>query len=296
MLLPKFDYHAPTTLKEACSLLSHYGAKAKCLAGGTDLLVNLKKKLLAPEQIISLNRINGLSEAEEQNDRELIIGPLCTAAYLAESSLIKERCAVLGQGAEKLGSPLIRNRATAGGNLATARPASDLAPPLLVLGARLILKSTQGERALPLKDFILGPGQTALRLEEILSAIVISPQKEPFGAAYLKLGSRKALEISLVNVASLLSLGPDGAVREARVALGAVGPTPLLSPSAEKTLIGVRPKDENDPVFKKAARAAAREARPITDHRGSAEYRREMVEVLTHRTLLAAYRELRQKA
>jgi CO/xanthine dehydrogenase FAD-binding subunit len=296
MLLPKFDYHAPTTLKEACSLLGHYGVKAKCLAGGTDLLVNLKKKLLAPEQIISLNKIDGLSQAAEQNGGGLAVGPLCTAAYLAESGLIKERGAVLGQGAGKLGSPLIRNRATVGGNLATARPASDLAPPLLALGAHLILKSTQGERTLPLKDFILGPGQTALQPEEILSAIVIPPIKEPFGAAYLKLGSRKALEISLVNVASLLSLGADGAIQEAWVAMGAVGPTPLLSPSAEKTLIGARPKDENDPVFKEAARAAAREARPITDHRGSAEYRREMVEILTYRTLLAAYRELRQKA
>jgi CO/xanthine dehydrogenase FAD-binding subunit len=295
MLLPKFDYYAPTTLDEACSLLSHYGAKARCLAGGTDLLVNLKKKVLAPEQLISLNRINGLSEAVTQNGQGLTLGPLCTAAYLAESGVIQEKSAVLRQGAGKLGSPLIRNRATVGGNLVTARPASDLAPPLLVLGARLILKSSQGERTLDLKEFILGPGRTALRPDEIVSCLSIPPVKEPYGAAYLKLGSRKALEISLVNAASLLSLGPDGTIQEAQVALGAVGPTPLLSPSAEKTLKGARPKDEKDSVFKEAARAAAQDARPITDHRGSADYRRDMVEILTYRTLLAAFQQLRKK-
>jgi aerobic carbon-monoxide dehydrogenase medium subunit len=296
MLLPKFDYHAPTTLEEACSLLGHYGDKAKCLAGGTDLLVNLKKKLLAPEQLISLNKIEGLSEASDQKGNGLSLGPLCTAAYLAGSGIIQRKSSVLGQGAGKLGSPLIRNRATVGGNLVTARPASDLAPPLLVLGAALVLKGPKGERTLPLEDFILGPGQTAIRSDEILSRILI-PSAVGFGTgSYIKLGSRKALEISLVNVASFLSLDSDGTIQEARVALGAVGPTPLLSPSAAKTLKGVKPKNEDDPVFKEAARAAAQDAKPITDHRGSAEYRRAMVEVLVLRTLVSNYHQLMKKA
>jgi CO/xanthine dehydrogenase FAD-binding subunit len=296
MLLPKFDYHAPTTLEEACSLLGRYKGKAKCLAGGTDLLVNLKKKLLAPEQLISLNKIEGLSEASDQKGKGLFIGPLCTAAYLAGSGLIQEKGAVLGQGAGRLGSPLIRNRATVGGNLVTARPASDLAPPLLVLGAGLILKSLRGERTLPLEDFILGPGQTAIQPDEILSRIFIPYTNGPSSGAYVKLGSRKTLEIALVNVASFLALGSDGSIQKARVALGAVGPTPLLSPAAAEILNGVKPKDADDPVFKEAARAAARDCKPITDHRGSAEYRREMVEVLTRRTLLSAYHQLMKNA
>lgn len=296
MLLPKFNYHAPTTLDEACSLLGRYGAKAKCLAGGTDLLVNLKKKLLAPEQIISLNKIEGLNEAFDQKEKGLSIGPLCTAAYLAGSKLIQEKGAVLGQGAGRLGSPLIRNRATLGGNLVTARPASDLAPPLLVLGAGVVLISPKGERTLPLEEFLLGPGQTAIRTDEILSRIFIPPVEGPSAGAYVKLGSRKTLEISLVCVASFLALGSDGAIQKARVALGAVGPTPLLSPAAAKVLKGVKPKDENDPVFKEAARAAAQDSKPISDHRGSAEYRREMVEVLTHRTLISAYHQLMKNA
>jgi CO/xanthine dehydrogenase FAD-binding subunit len=296
MLLPKFDYNAPTTIEEACSLLGLYGSKAKCLAGGTDLLVNLKKKLLAPEQLISLNKIEGLNEATDQKGKGLSIGPLCTAAYLAGSKLIQEKGLALSQGAGRLGSPLIRNRATVGGNLVTARPASDLAPPLLVLGASVILKGPKGERTLPLENFILGPGQTAIQPDEILSRIFIPHVDGPSSGAYIKLGSRKTLEISLVNVASFLSLGPDGSIKQARVALGAVGPTPLLSPSAAKVLLGVKPKNEKDPVFKEAARAAAKDAKPITDHRGSAEYRREMVEILTQRTLIAAYDQLMKKA
>src|SRR5271169_234778 len=119
MLLPKFDYHAPTTIDEACSLLSYYGTKAKILAGGTDLLANMKKKLLSPDQIISLNKIEGLDEATTQNGAGLSIGPLSTAAYLAGSKLIQDWVSVLGQGAGRLGSPLVRNRATVGGNLIT---------------------------------------------------------------------------------------------------------------------------------------------------------------------------------
>ena len=292
MLLPTFDYHAPATMDEAGALLNHYGVKAKVLAGGTDLLVNLKKKLLLPEQVISLNKIEGLKEISLVQGDGFYIGPLVTAVYLAESKLIQEKGAVLCQGAGRLGSPLIRNRATVGGNLVTARPASDLAPPLLVLGASVILKGLKGERTLPLENFILGPGKTAIQPDEILSRIFIPYAKGLSSGAYIKLGSRKALEISLVNVASSLTLGPDGSIQEARVALGAVGPTPLLSPGAAKVLKGVKPKGEKDPVFKKAGRAAAQDSKPISDHRGSAEYRREMVKVLTHRTLTEAYVQL----
>ena len=283
-------------MDEAGALLNHYGQKAKILAGGTDLLVNLKKRLLSPEQVISLNRIQGLKEVSRVQREGIYIGPLTTAAYLAQSKLISEDLAVLAQGAGKLGSPLIRHRATLGGNLATARPASDLAPPLLVLGASISLKGLNRERSVPLGNFLLGPGQTAIQPDEILVRIFIPHFPGPSAGAYIKLGSRKALEISLVNAASFLSLGPDGSIQEARVALGAVGPTPLLSPGAARVLKGAKPKDKKDPVFKEAARAAARDSKPITDHRGSAEYRREMVEVLTHRTLTAAYDQLMKKA
>ncbi len=292
MLLPKFDYYAPTTIDEACSLLSHYGTKAKVLAGGTDLLVNMKKKLLSPDHIISLNKIEGLGEATTQNGDGLFIGPLSTAAYLATSKLTQDRISVLAQGAGRLGSPLVRNRATVGGNLITARPASDLAPPLLVLGAILILKGPQAERSLSLKQFFLGPGQTVIQADEILAGILIPKTQGPDAGAYIKLGTRKALEIALVNAASFLELASDGSIKTARVALGAVAPIPFLASSAAQVLEGVKPKNKNDPVFKEAARAAVQDSKPITDHRGSAEYRRDMIEILTLRTLKAAYNQL----
>jgi carbon-monoxide dehydrogenase medium subunit len=294
MLLPKFDYHAPTTIDEACSLLSHYGTKAKVLAGGTDLLVNMKKKLLSPEQIISLNRIEGLGEATTQNGAGLSVGPLSTAAYLAGSKLIQSRVSVLAQGARRLGSPLVRNRATLGGNLITARPASDLATPLLVLSVEVVLKGPKGERTIPLEKFFLGPGQTAIQVDEILTQILI-PMTQGAGA-YIKLGSRKALEIALVNAASFLELAPDGSIKQARVALGAVAPIPMLAPFAAKILVGAKPKNEDDPVFQEAAQAAAQDSKPITDHRGSADYRQDMVKILTLRTLQDAYRQLMKNA
>jgi CO/xanthine dehydrogenase FAD-binding subunit len=293
MLLPRFQYEAPVTVAEACSQLKEYGDKAKVLAGGTDLLVNMKKKLLAPERIISLNRIEGLKEMEAVDGGDLAVGSLCTAAELADSSLIRERIMVLAEGAGRLGSPLIRNRATIGGNLVTARPASDLAPPLLVLDARLVLTGPEGERKLAVSDFFLGPGQTRIRGDEVLTRLIIPKAAHPGAGAYIKLGTRKAMEISIVNVASYLEMAGDGSLTQVRIALGAVAPVPFLAASASQKILGARPKGPEDPLFREAAREAAREAKPISDHRGSAEYRRAMVEVLTYRTLRAAYKRLR---
>ncbi len=296
MLLPKFDYQAPKSLREACALLEEFGAKAKLLAGGTDLLVNLKKKVLAPQQVVSLNKIKGLNEIIPKKGKGISIGPLVTASVLAESELVQEHLTVLAQGAGRLGSPLIRNRATLGGNIVTARPASDLAPPLMVLGAQLILKNKDGERELEVEKFFKGPGKTSIKPKEILSQIYIPSCEGPCGSAYLKLGSRKALEISLVNVAAFLELGPEGSIRQARIALGAVGPTPLRAKSAEKILKGEKPVGSGDSLFLEAARAAARDGKPIDDHRGSAEYRRALIEILTVRTLMSAYQQLMKTA
>lgn len=292
MLLPKFDYHLPKSLREACSLLDEFGAKAKVLAGGTDLLVNLKRKTISPEQVVSLNKVKGLDEATAKKGKGIVIGPLATAAYLAENELCRARMLVLAEGAGRLGSPLIRNRATIGGNVVTARPASDLAPPLMVLGASLILKSKEGEREVALEKFFKGPGKTSIKPKEILTQIFIPESDGPSASAYLKMGSRKTLEISLVNVASYIEVGPDLAIRQARIALGAVAPTPVRAKAAEKFLKGKKPGGENDPLFREAGRAAVQDAKPITDHRGSAEYRQALIEILTARTLASAYSQI----
>lgn len=291
MLLPKFDYHEPLSVDEACQIMSDLGEKAKPLAGGTDLIVNMKKKILSPEHLVALSRIEDLRKIELLNG-SVRIGACVTAAELAESQEIKRGLGALGQGAGILGSPLIRNLATVAGNLVSARPAADLPPPLMAYGAEVVLKSRRGERTLPLETFFQGPGQTLLEIDEILTEIIIQRPPESAGAGYIKLGTRKALEISLVNVAAYVALDSSGTTIEAaRVVLGAVAPTPLRSPFAEKLLIG----EKVDPsLFEKAGQAAAKDSRPIDDFRGSAQYRRDMVAVLTRRALNMALEQARR--
>jgi carbon-monoxide dehydrogenase medium subunit len=286
MLLPSFEYHQPGSLREIFEVLDHYGARARVLAGGTDLLVTMKKKTVTPEHVVALEGIPELTEIINSHNR-ISIGSMVTAATLAHSHTITEILPVLGHGAGCLGSPQVRNRATIGGNLCTARPAADLPPPLLALGAQVVLESGVGKRIVPLDLFFLGPGQTVARPEEVMTAVVVDQPEPGTGGGYVKLGLRRALEISLVNVAAVITMESDGrTIKAARVTLGAVAPTPIRSPGAEKVLVGSKAGHD---VFEKAGLEAAQDAQPITDHRGSAEYRREMVAVLTGRALQQAW-------
>ena len=286
MLLPKFQFHEPATVEEACRILGELGEKAKTLAGGTDLFVNMKKKVLAPEHVVSLDRIESLSELGPSNGT-LRIGACVKAAEIAESDVVKNDFPALQEGAGKLGSPLIRNLATVGGNLVSARPAADFPPPLMAYGAKVVLRSGNGERTVALADFIEAPGQTVLAADEILESILLEKPEAHSGSAYLKLGIREALEISLVNVAVCMATeGADGPIKAARVVMGSVGPTPLISASAEKTLLGKKPSEA---LFLAAGEAAAMDSRPIDDFRASADYKRAMVKELTRRALARAY-------
>jgi len=281
MMLPRFEYHAPSTLAEACELMAGFGEKGSPLAGGTDLIVNMRKGILSPENVVSLSRIDELKEMSSH--RELRLGACMPVSEVGQSKEVADVIQSLIVAANGLGSPLIRNLATIGGNIVTARPAADLPPPLMAYGARVTLKSSTRERTVPLDEFFLGPGQTVRSPDEILTSVVMEKSPPLSGGAYLKLGRRKALVISLVNVAAFLSLEDrNGPIQKARVVLGAVAPVPMRSPSAEKVLMGERPSKE---LFKKASEAAGTECRPIDDFRGSAEYRRAMVAVLTRRAL-----------
>ncbi|MEW6263115.1 MAG: xanthine dehydrogenase family protein subunit M [Thermodesulfobacteriota bacterium] len=284
MLLPKFELHFPTSLAEACGLLRELPGESRLLAGGTDLLVNMKRKLCAPDHVVALDRVPELAGIDRNGGLDL--GARVTMAELAASPVLAGPFLALAEGAGKLGSPLIRNRATLGGNLAAARPAADTAPPLLVLGARVVLARKDGAREIPLDQFFRGPGRTIKDRDEVLTRILIPEPEAGSGSGYVKLGLRQTLEISIVNVAAGLTLAADGrTIKAAKVALGSVAPTPILSPGAEAALLGA-PADEG--AFDRAAAVAASDARPITDHRGSAEYRRLMVEVLTKRALKQA--------
>lgn len=292
MLMPKFDFHEPLTVNEACRTLSELGQGARPIAGGTDLIVNMKKRIVSPEHLVSLSRVACLKEMYPSNGT-VVIGSCLTVAELAESEKIKKTFTALASGAASLGSPLIRNLATIGGNLVSSRPAADLPPSLIAYGARVVLKKALGERVVPLRDFFRGPGQTIMDAGEILTAIEVDLPPAFSGAGYIKLGVRKALEISLVNVAAFLSFDDlDGTITKARIVLGAVAPVPMRACSAEQMLLGAKPGDS---LFAKAGEAAARDSRPIDDFRGSGEYRRAMVQVLTQRTLNMAMQDAKGK-
>jgi carbon-monoxide dehydrogenase medium subunit len=283
MLLPRFEYHEPPGMEEACRLMGELGKEARPLAGGTDLLVNMKRRLLSPGHLIALGRIEGLRTMGSVGG-EFRIGGCLTAAELAESDDVRKGYPALADGASRLGSPLIRNLATLAGNLVSARPAADLPPPLMAYGAQVRLRGPSGDRTLPLDEFFEGPGVTVAGQDEILESVLLEPPAERSGAAYLKLGIRQTLEISIVNVAAYLAL-EGGKIRTARVVLGAVAPVPIRAPFAEKALVGGSPSPE---LFAQAAGEAARDAKPIDDFRASAEYRRDMVSVLTRRALETA--------
>jgi CO/xanthine dehydrogenase FAD-binding subunit len=292
MILPKFEFYEPASVTEACGLLNRHPGQARVIAGGTDLLVNMKKKILNPQHLISLMRVAELARLERSNGT-LWIGPAVTVSEIAASETVAKDFCALSQGARALGTPLIRNLATIGGNVGSARPAADLPPSLMVYGAELVLAGPSGERRMPIRDFFKGPGLTAAGDDEIVAAIIVKAPTGYAGAGYLNLGVRKSQDCNIVNVASFLELDDKAErITTARIALGSVGPTPLRALKAENVLQGEKPDEQ---TFEQAAEAATQDCTPILDFRGSAEYRRDMVRVLTRRTLAMALIDARCK-
>jgi CO/xanthine dehydrogenase FAD-binding subunit len=291
MLLPKFDFHEPSSVSEACQILAQYGQKAKLLAGGTDLLVDMKKNLVSPDPLVSISRLDELKQIDLANDG-LKIGACVTAAELAASDAVSSKWRAVCAGAKALGSPQIRNLATIGGNIGSASPAADMPPSLIAYGARIVLKKSAGERILPLENFFISPKRTNIESDELIAEIRIDTPPPFSGASYISLGIRSCQDIKIVNAASFITLeSPQGVIKNARIALGCVGPTCLRALSAEKVLIGQKPGPD---IFEKAAEAAMRDCSPrgAAESRASAAYKRDMVGVLTRRTLSEALKEM----
>lgn len=287
MLLPKFEYHEPSTLEEALKLLSELGGNAKVLAGGTDLLARMKQKIDRPADVISIARVPGLDEIVPRDGHGVSVGSAVTARDISRHELLRERFEPLALAASRLGAPTIRNRATIGGNLVNGRPAADLPPACMVLNAVAKLKRASGERDVSVNEFFRGPGETVIEPNELMVSINMETPPPWSGGSYIKLGARKTLEISMVNVAVLLTLqSADGPIVDARIAMGAVAPTPVRAFAAEDLLIGAQPTEE---LFQKAGETGVGMCSPITDHRGTMEYRCMMIEVLTKRALTQAY-------
>lgn len=271
------EYLRPATLAEAIRLQAATPG-ARFIAGGTDLWVRMRKGLEAPPALVSLRAVRELSGLDLGDP--VRIGALVTLADLAGSAGIRERFPALAEAALAMGSIQIRNVATVGGNLCNASPAADLAPPLLALDARMVIRSAKGPRETALADFFQGPGRTALAPGEILEAVLVPCPGPGAKAAFLRQG-RVKMDLALVSVAVLLEEAA-GVLKGARVAVGAVAPTPRRLPEVEAILEGRRPEPER---FAEAGRVAAGCVSPITDLRTSEEYRRHLVGVLVRRAL-----------
>ncbi|MBL8343751.1 MAG: xanthine dehydrogenase family protein subunit M [Rubrivivax sp.] len=278
----RFDYAAPSTLAEASALLLRHGEAASLMAGGTDLLVEIKEQLRRPHLVIDLKRITGLDRLQVDADGALRFGALVTARRIEADARVRARWPGLHQAVAELGSIQVRHRATVVGNICRASPSADTLPPLIADGAALHLHGPAGSRQVAMEDFFTGPGRTVLKPGEIALQLRAPPLPRCGGRAYFKHGRRKAMELATVGVATCLSLDDRGCVATARIALGAVAPTPMRARKAEAALIGERPSEA---LFARAGELAMAESRPISNVRASAAYRREMVQVLTRRAL-----------
>jgi xanthine dehydrogenase iron-sulfur cluster and FAD-binding subunit A len=280
-------YYTPATLDEAARLLAEHGESARVIAGGTDIILELERGLRPGlTTLIDITRIPGLDAITLGDDGLIHIGPLATHNHVVASGLIRQRALPLAQASWWEASPQIRNRATVAGNLITASPANDTITPLVALDASVTLLSAEGERTVPLRAFYQGVRRTAMRPGEIMADIRFTPLDEPAGRGmFIKLGLRRAQAISVVNVAVVLHFDGE-AIAGASIAQGAVAPTIITSPEAEAYLIG---KSLDDAVIDRAAELAAGAATPISDIRGTAEYRRDMIRVLTRRALRAIH-------
>ena len=289
MLLPRFEYESPDSVDAAVKLLAEAEGQASLLAGGTDLLVKMKHRQMRPRLVVSLNRLEGLAGVE-QTENGVRLGPLTSMTRLASSPLLHEAWSAVAEGAAVVGGPIIRNRATVGGNIVNARPCADTVPGLMALGARLRLQGLQGDRVVPLSDFITGPGQTVIGGDEVLTSIEV-PRRPDCGSCYLKITRRASMEVTICGCAASVTLDQKHeTVTRARLVFTSVAPVPLWVRSAEDVLVGQRPET----AALSAAAAAARQAvSPITDHRAPDFYRLEMVEVTANRALRLALERAR---
>lgn len=275
----------PGSLEEAVGILRDGPGKWTLLAGGTDLLVRMRDGAVRPEGVIDLTGVREMSDIGVV-EGHVVVGALVTHARLAGDDVVRRHGMALAEAADLVGSPQIRNRGTLGGNVMNASPAADAVPPLFVLAAEIRLVGPAGERWVPVDEFATGPGITVKREDEILAAVRFEAEGGTFRSRFARMGTRKALAIAKVSVAiGARRAGPGGDLDRVRVALGAVAPTVIRARKAETLLEGAR---LSEATIEAAAAAVMDEARPISDIRSTAEYRREMCGVLTRRLLNAA--------
>ncbi|MGH7357073.1 MAG: FAD binding domain-containing protein [Candidatus Rokuibacteriota bacterium] len=283
----RFELAVPGSVKECLRVLAERGPEAKVIAGGTDLVPQMKNGVLKPRCVVDLSGIADLRLL--RLDGGLRIGASVTARALELDPGVRSHYASVADSAALVGSVQIRNLATVGGNMCNAAPSADMAPPLLALGAEAVIAGPRGDRRVLVEKFFTGVHGIVLGADELLVEFVVPAPGPRSGGSYLRHTPRRELDIAVVGVASQISLS-DGVCRKVRIALAAVAPTPVRATAAEQVLEGQPPTPE---LIERAANLAVEAAKPISDQRGSADFRRHLVRVLTRRTLAIALERAR---
>jgi len=283
----RFEYLEPETIEEALTMLNRYREKSKIIAGGTDLMLQMRNKAITPEYVVDITRIPSLDYITFDDHRGLRLGALATIRALETSVELQKKYPVISQAASQLGSVAIRNVATVGGNLCNALPSAETSQVLVALSAQVRVVGQGGERTIPLEGFFTGVGKTLLQPDEVLVEILV-PEIAPHTAGvYIKHSPRGPIDLAVVNVTVLMTMEQDQNIcRDAKIVLGAVSPTPLRARQAENELKGKR---VNGALIDRAAQVASDESHPRHGSiRGSFEYKKEMVRVLTSRAIREA--------
>jgi len=280
-----FAYIVPSSVEEACAALAASDGPVKALAGGTDLLVQMKRGRLQPKTLVSLKDIPGLSFVRLEKDGSLSIGAATPLALVETLPEVKEKFPAVAEAAGWIGSVQVRSRATVGGNLCNAAPSADMAPILVAYGAVGTISDGRAERSVPLEEFFVGPGQTVLRSGELLTAVTV-PRAPSGSFARYERAYRSGMDIATVGFGMLVSFSPDSTVvQDARIVLGAVAPIPMRARESEAMLTG---RSLDEALIARVSAKAAEEARPISDVRSSQDYRKTLVQVVSRRALTAA--------
>ncbi|MFC1929461.1 FAD binding domain-containing protein [Chloroflexota bacterium] len=279
----RFQYLKPTSVKEAISILDKLQGKAKIIAGGTDLILQMKNDKITPECVVDITGISSLDYIDYSEENGLRIGALTSIRALETSSVLHQRYPVIAQAANQLGSVAIRNMATVGGNLCNAAPSAETAPAFIGQSAKARIIGPNSERVVPLEDFFTGPGTTVLANGELLVEIQVPVPSPDTKGIYLKHALRGTIDLAIVGVAAVITVTPEDKIcQDIKLVLGASAPIPMRARNAEKRLKG---KKVDDNLIIESSQAASAESRPISDVRASAEYRRKIIEVLTRRAL-----------
>ena len=283
ILFQKFEYTEPRSLEEAAAFLADHGKWARVLAGGTDLLVQMKMEKVHADYLVDVKRIPELRRLVEKDG--LRIGAAVTFKKVGRSEFLQRNYTALAEAAQGISSVQIQQMGTVGGNLCNASPAADFAPPLLVFGAKVRVSSKKGDRFLPLESFFIGPGKNALTPEEFLTGIEVPRVKPNTGSAFLKIG-RVRPDMAKVSVAVLIEKDGDFC-SSCKIALGAVAEKPIMALKAEEVMGGERYTED---LVERASQRASEEIRPIDDIRSTAWYRKEVSRVIVRNAIDLAWR------